>query len=193
MGDRKTTSMTARYATLVVAVVVVGLAGFLGYAFYPRFELPAIEGAGLLALAAVAGIASFFSPCSFPLLVTLLGRQTAADAETERSPRPTQFGAALGAGAAVFMLGAGAVIAFGGEALFAGLTFTSSAGVTIRAVAGLVLIVLGLTQAGILHLSMHALGGAAQPLLKRQARLPREHPLSGLALFGFAYVLAGFG
>ena len=37
-------------------------------------DLPAGEGAGLAVLAAGAGVAAFFSPCSFPLLVTALAR-----------------------------------------------------------------------------------------------------------------------
>ncbi len=64
----------SRYALLVVGVAVLAIAGYTGYELYPRFDLPAAEGAGLLVLATGAGIASFFAPCSFPLLVTLLSR-----------------------------------------------------------------------------------------------------------------------
>ncbi|MDT8305317.1 MAG: hypothetical protein RRC07_05225, partial [Anaerolineae bacterium] len=59
---------------LVIAVLLLALAGYAGYVLYPRFALPAASGAGLLLLAAAAGLASFFSPCSFPLLATLLAR-----------------------------------------------------------------------------------------------------------------------
>jgi hypothetical protein len=70
-------SAGVRYGLLAVAVVVVGLAGYLGYVVYPRFDLPAVEGAALLGLAAAAGIASFFSPCSFVI------RPGAGDVEVE--------------------------------------------------------------------------------------------------------------
>lgn len=182
-----------RYLALVAVVVVVAMAGFVGYVVYPRFELPAVEGAGLLGLAAAAGVASFFSPCSFPLLVTLLARRAVADSDSGRPARPAVFGGSLALGAAAFMLLAGAVIALGGEALFAGMTFTSTAGITIRVVVGLLLIFLGLMQVGVLPLSMHAVSGLAQPLLKRQARLRQDRPVAGFAVFGFGYVLAGFG
>lgn len=182
-----------RYLVLVVVVVLVAVAGFVGYVLYPRFDLPAAEGAGLLGLAAAAGVASFFSPCSFPLLVTLLGRQAVADSGSGRSPRPAMFGASLALGAGLFMVLAGVVVALGGEALFAGVTFTSTAGITIRVVVGLLLIFLGLIQVEVLPLSMEGVSRAAQPLLRRQARLRRQRPMLGFAVFGFGYVLAGFG
>jgi len=122
----------SRYLALVAVVVVVAAAGFVGYVLYPRFDLPGVEGVGLLGLAAAAGVASFFSPCSFPLLVTLLARQAVADSEAGAPARPAIFGASLALGAAVFMLMAGLVIALGGEALFAGVTFASTTGIFIR-------------------------------------------------------------
>lgn len=182
-----------RYLILVVAVVVVAVAGYVGYFVYPRFDLPAADGLGLLGLAAAAGVASFFSPCSFPLLVTLLARQAVDDAEHGRSARPAVFGSSLALGAALFMLLAGLVIAFGGEALFAGVTFTSTAGITIRVVVGVLLVSLGLIQLGVIPVSMHAVSRVAQPLLRSQARMRRKRPVAGFAVFGFGYVLAGFG
>ena len=68
-----------RYALLVLAVAALASLAYAGYVLYPRFDLPPLQGAGLLLLAAGAGVASFFSPCAFPLLVTLLARETGAD------------------------------------------------------------------------------------------------------------------
>lgn len=73
-----------RYAVLVLTIALLALAGYIGYILYPRFDLPGVSGAGLLVLAAAAGLGSFFSPCSFPLLVTLLSREVQPDA---RGPR----------------------------------------------------------------------------------------------------------
>lgn len=186
-GDRN------RYLILVAGVVLVAVAGFAGYLLYPRFDLPAVEGAALLGLAAAAGVAALFSPCSFPLLVTLLARQAVTDSGPGSSPRPAVFGGSLALGAALFMLLAGAVVALGGEALFAGVTFTSTAGITIRVVVGLLLIFLGLIQIGVVPLSMHTVSRAAHPLMRGQARLRRDRPVAAFAMFGFGYVLAGFG
>ena len=182
-----------RYALLVVAVLAVALAGYVGYVLYPRFDLPRVEGVGVLGLAAAAGIASFFSPCSFPLLLGLLGRQAAGGAHADERARPAVFGGALAIGAGSFLLLLGAVIAIGGTAMFAGVVFDSPAGIALRSVVGVLLILLGLVQTGLLPISMHAVTKAARPITRRQARLRRDRPVAGFALFGFGYVLAGFG
>lgn len=191
-GDTGGERTWIRYAVLVVLTAVVAVAGYAGYVLYPRFDLPAAQSAGLLGLAAAAGVASFFSPCSFPLLVALLGRQATSVSKTA-PPRPILFGTALSLGAAGFLVLFGAVIAFGGQALFADVTFTSPAGIAIRIVVGVLLIFLGLIQTGVLALSMHRVSRLAQPMLRTQARLRRQRPVAGFALFGFGYVLAGFG
>ncbi|MBI2843909.1 MAG: hypothetical protein HYX78_10960 [Armatimonadetes bacterium] len=184
------------YWLLAFGVVILALVGYIGYELYPRFKLPAVQGAALLLLAGGAGVASFFSPCAFPLLVTLLARETGI----ERGAEPRQavrrglvFAAALSAGAAVFLLLAGVVIAFGGGPIFAGVTFTSAAGITIRAVVGVLLILLGLIQIGVLKVPLHAAERLAKWLLRVQARRRRERPLLAFGIFGFAYLIAGFG
>lgn len=185
------------YWLLGLGVLILALAGYVGYVLYPRFGLPAVEGASLLLLATGAGIASFFSPCSFPLLLTLLARETGAQGRTLPARRPVRsafrFASALSIGAAVFLLLSGLVIALGGEALFAGVTFTSAAGRVIRTLVGILLILLGLMQAGVLPFSLHAVEHISRPLMRSQARLRRSRPLLGFVLFGFGYLLAGFG
>ena len=123
-----------RYSLLVLAIVAVGLAGFVGYVAYPRFDLPRGTGIGLVGLAAAAGVASFFSPCSFPLLATLLIRESRPD-----DPGPVRVRRALSraiwiaAGAATFVIMLGLVIAAGGAGLASSVTFDSVAGRTLRA------------------------------------------------------------
>lgn len=184
----------ARYLLLVTAVAATAIAGYTGYLLYPRLDLPAVEGAAVLGLAAAAGVASFFSPCSFPLLLGILGRDATARARGEPSTsRPVVFGGALALGAGGFLLLTGLAIAAGGGVLFEQVTFESTAGITIRGIIGGLLILLGLVQVGVLASPFHAVEHAAQPMLRRQARLRREHPVAGHGLFGFGYVLAGFG
>lgn len=179
-----------RYALLVLGILITALGGYAGYMLYPRFGLPATEGAGLVALAAAAGTASFFSPCSFPLLLALLGREAVDD---DRAPTPWRFAASLAVGAAMFMIVFGTLIGLGGEALFAQVTFDSGPGVAIRLVVGTLLVGLGLMQLEILPGSMHPVSRRIKPLLRKQAQLRRERPIAGHAVFGFGYVLAGFG
>ncbi len=183
------------YVLLVLGVAGVAVAGYAGYVLYPRFDLPAIEGAAVLGLAATAGVAAFFSPCSFPLLLGILSGHAAARARRDHgaAERPVAFGGALAAGAGVFLLLAGLAVAAGGGALFEQVTFTSTVGIAIRSVVGVALIILGLIQIGVIPSPFHAVEGLSRPLLRRQARLRRHHPAAGYALFGFGYVLAGFG
>jgi copper chaperone CopZ len=186
-----------RYGVLTVAVVLVALAGYVGYELYPRFDLPAAEGVGLLALAAGAGIASFFAPCSFPLLVTLLSRQVGPSGRGSRrggGRGPLVFALALSGGAVAFLVLMGLLIGFGGSAFAASVTFTSTVGITLRIVVGSLLILLGLIQLGVFAASsFHAVERVTKRFNRSQAQLRREHPVKGFAAFGFFYLLAGFG
>lgn len=177
-----------KYLILLIGVLVTAISGYAGYAAYPRFNLPPVLGAGLLVLAASAGIASFFSPCSFPLLLTVLAR-----VEGEEKAHPFERAAALSMGATLFLLLTGGIIAVGGAALLEGVVFTSTAGRVIRISAGILLIFLGLSQAGYLKLPFHRVEGIARRLMKREARLRRSSPFIGFFLFGFFYLVAGFG
>jgi copper chaperone CopZ/cytochrome c biogenesis protein CcdA len=182
------------YALLALGIAALAVAGYTGYQLYPRFGLPAVDGAGLFLLAAAAGIASFFSPCAFPLLVTLLAREAGATSTPRRGlGRAVAFAAALSGGAAAFLLLAGLVVAAGGHALFAGFVFGSPQALILRAVVGALLILLGLVQLGVLPNPLHAVEALAKPLLRAQARERRRRATLGFGLFGFGYLLAGFG
>lgn len=181
----------SRFAVLAVAVAFAAFAGYLGYVAYPRFELPSTAGAGLLVLAAAAGIASFFSPCSFPLLLTLLVRRV--QVRPGRVAAALSFAAPFSLGSTVFLLLVGAFLALGGGPIAASVTFTSPAGITIRIVVGVLLVTLGLVQAEVIPISFHAVDRLTRPLSEAQARLRRDRPVVGALVFGFGYVLIGFG
>jgi len=183
------------YVVLALSAVALGLAGYLGYVLYPRFHLPAGTGAGLLVLAAAAGVASFFSPCSFPLLVSMLARPLVSeDATAGRSlRRAAGFAAALSIGASAFLLLVGLAIALGAGAAVEQVTFTSTAGRAIRGTVGVLLVVLGLVQLERLHVNLRQLEPITHRFLRRQAVLRRRHPMLGFVVFGFGYLLAGFG
>jgi cytochrome c biogenesis protein CcdA len=173
--------------------VLAGLAGYVGYVVYPRFHLPSVTGAGLLLLAAGAGVAAFFSPCSFPLLLTLLARQVRGGRPQNRLRSVLIFAAAFSAGAVAFVLSLGVLIGLGGRGIASSVTFMSPTGIAIRITVGLLLVVLGLIQAEVLPVSFHAVEALARPIPQRQASFRREHPVAGFAAFGFAYLIIGFG
>lgn len=188
---------TRRYFFLALSVLALALLGYLGYVVYPRFDLPMVEGVPLLALALGAGVASFFSPCAFPLLLTLLGRESrgsrGGDEDEPARGRPLRFAAAMSLGAAAFVLVVGGVMVLGGRALVGGVVFTSSAGRVLRGVVGVFLLAMGLVQLGVLPSPLQTVEGAVRPLLRRQAETRRKAPLLGQVTFGFGYLLGGFG
>jgi cytochrome c biogenesis protein CcdA len=200
-------SQVYRYFLLAAGVVILALAGYSGYVLYPRFDLPAVTGVSLLLLAAAAGLAAFFSPCSFPLLVTLLARQTGGQRQREEGRREKEegigqpaawpvalrFALAFSLGVTLFLILAGGVIALGGGRLFAEVTFTSAAGRIIRAVVGAGLFVLGLAQVGVIRLPFDRIAVAASPLWPRRSQLQQRPSLWSYTLYGFGYLLAGFG
>lgn len=180
---------------LVVGVSLLAVAGYTGYLIYPRFDLPAGSGAVLLALAAMAGIASFFSPCSFPLLLTLLTRTTHVEtaAGEGRIQRALRFAAALSLGASLFLLLAGGLLSLGAGTFFQDVTFTSPAGRAIRSVVGGLLILFGLIQMGKLPNVFDQAWRIVEPLMRTQAKMRRRRPALAFGLYGFGYILAGFG
>jgi cytochrome c biogenesis protein CcdA len=178
------------YWVLPFTLLAVAIAGYGGYVLYPRFDLSAAQGIGLLALAAAAGIASFFSPCSFPLLVTLL-TASARTQNVKSSPREAwRFALGMALGAGLFLLLMGTVIAAGSDALFSGITFTSTAGRVVRLAAGGALVTMGLLQLNLIpgpdfHRLESLTGGVSEgPIIGSTGRS---------AAYGFGYVLTGVG
>lgn len=65
-----------RFAATALGVLVVGGAGYVGFVAFVESDREV--GAGVMILAAATGFAAFFSPCSFPLLLTFLARRSDA-------------------------------------------------------------------------------------------------------------------
>lgn len=182
-----------RYSLFALGLLAVGLAGFAGFLAYRGLDLEAGIGAGLFVIAAAAGVAAFFSPCSFPLLLTLLARGARGASTGSRTRGALAFAVAFSVGAVAFLALLGALVGLGGRGLAASVTFTSVPGIGLRLVVGLGLIVLGLMQAEVIPGSFHGVARLLRPLSEAQARVRRRRPQAGAALFGFAYVLIGFG
>lgn len=184
-----------KYLNLVLLVFIVSLVGYGTYALYPRFALDQ-QDLSLPLLAVVAGLASFFSPCSFSLLTTLLARESGIKefgTSVSTMRRAGLFAVALALGASVFFVLAGFVLLFGGSSLFASVTFTSGAGRIIRLITGILLIILGLMQLERLPNVLTIISTAVTPLVRFQARHRRQFPKLSFFVLGFAYPTAGFG
>lgn len=200
MNDRTPAPSFLRYAALGLAVLVVGLVGYLGFVVYPKLDLSAGVGIGLIVLAAAAGVASFFSPCSFPLLVGMLGRPVAERTQTGDLRQPTRnslaFATALSLGVVAFLALLGTAIALGGDAIIKDVTFTSTTGRILRITVGTFMILVALIQLGRLNVPLRRFEPALKGFLRRQrqhGRAEGQPQLLRFGLFGFAYLAAGFG
>lgn len=198
-SSKATNASPVRYVLLAAVVAGFALVGYVGFVVYPRLELSGGVGAGLLVLAAAAGVASFFSPCSFALLVGMLARPVGdrTDASGRRQPARDSltFATALSLGVVAFFAILGTAFAFGGDAVAADVTFTSTTGRVLRIGVGSFLIIVGLIQLGRLRISLRRFEPAMKRFLRRQrhGRARGQHPFLRFTLFGFGYLAAGFG
>lgn len=181
------------YLLLSISVLLVALTGYRIFIAYSQAPLPAAIGLGLLALAAMAGLGSLFSPCSFPLLMTLLAREAVdPTGESLSRRRLIRFTLVFSAGAATFLLLTGAAMAIGAAPIMARITFTSPAGRLLRLFTGLVLIGFGWWQFQGRSLNAGWLNVLLQPLWQAEARMRHQQSPLRIGLYGFGYILAGF-
>lgn len=78
------------------------------------------------------------------------------------------------------------LIAVGGRGLASSVTFTSTTGITIRIVVGVLLVTLGLIQAEVLPFRSTPLRGSSGLVTQALARCRHQHPVAGFAALGFS-------
>jgi len=183
--------LRARLALLVVVTLVVGFAGYVGFRVFRSFDVGGATGVGLVVVAATVGIAAFFSPCSFPLLLTTLTRR--ATTSPEHRVRDTlRFATGASVGAVAFIVGFGLLLSLGGGAIARLFSLDSAQGRILRVVVGVVLIVMGLVQLGAINLRFSGMTKLAEPIDRRRAAIGDETRFSSHVLYGFGYLAAGF-
>ncbi|MEA2002669.1 MAG: hypothetical protein U9N84_12415 [Actinomycetota bacterium] len=176
----------ARFGTVAVGLLVIGGAGYIGFVAFERSN--GASGSALLLLAAATGFAALFSPCSFPLLLTFLTRRA------DESGRTAAVSALrVGAGAASLLLALAVIIAATGDALATVVAFDQPAGRVLRLVIGLVLVVFGLRQGRLLGVRMRWLDQVAGRAASTFDPSRRSSRASADFVYGFGYLLAGFG
>lgn len=188
MGVRSRNQLIYRYLMLIGVVLLLAFTGYMAYVQYPRFALPTSTGGGLLLLAIIAGLASLFSPCSFPLLITLLARE----ASTQSRRSLFRIALAFTLGIMLFLIMIGITLTLGAGQFISRFTFASTAGRFLRLVVGLILIGFGLWQIRGRSLNFVWLTRLLQPLWHTQSRLQRQKTTWSYGLYGFGYILAGF-
>ena len=177
----------------VTSVMVVALAGYGGFRLAARLDLGAGAGAGVVALAVITGFAVFFSPCSFPLLVAMLAGPDRSAQASERRRDGLTAALAMGAGAAMFLLAVGVVVGLAGEAVVQSVSFSTTPGRILRSAVAAVVIVAGLTQLGLVQLPFWRVTRFAQPIEQRRVNIASRHQHAAQVLYGFGFVVAGFG
>jgi cytochrome c biogenesis protein CcdA len=175
-----------RFGATVVGMLVVGVAGYIGFVAFVGSG-PEIS-AGVMVLAAATGFAAFFSPCSFPLLLTFLARKS-----TETRGAAILSAVRIGAGAVAFFGLMAVVMVLAGTAFGSVIGFDTTAGRIFRLMVGVLLIGFGLRQARLLRIEMRWLDRVAGTA--GQAFDPSVHSSQARSdiVYGFGYLLAGFG
>ena len=165
---------------------MVGLAGYAGFVAFTRTDRAA--GVGMLALAAATGFAAFFSPCSFPLMLTFLTRQAT-------SSRVTAVASALfvAVGAASLLALVAAVLAAGGQAIAGMVALGTISGRVFRLGIGALLIAFGLRQTQLIRVRMRWLDLVGATASRRLDPVRVSSRFGRDFAYGFGYLLAGFG
>jgi len=175
-----------RFTVTAVGLLVAGIAGYVGFVAFVESDRSA--GSAVLVLAAATGFAAFFSPCSFPLLLTFLARR--AD-ESTRLALASALRVGLGA---VLLLSILAIpIVVFGDVMATFVAFDRPAGRVFRAVIGMTLILFGLRQARLLRIRIRGFDWVATRAASTFDPSQVSTPARRDFLYGFGYLLAGFG
>lgn len=187
----------ALYLGLVLLVLAMIGLGYLGFRHFATTVMPQMGAFNLLALAVIAGVASFFSPCAFPLLPSYLSFYVTARGDSAQSA-PTAhawvLGLAAAAGVITFTLVLGAVIgllgAGAGKALSISGPEPSLFVRWFRGGVGVILIALGVAQ----WLNLNLKPGLADALAWRtRPQRETQRPATTLFFYGLGYNAAGMG
>ncbi len=178
-----------RWVVVSVGLVLVGIGGYFGFVAFVESGSMGGLGAGVVGLAVATGFAAFFSPCSFPLLLTFLARQY------ETGSRRAVLIASLrvGLGAVMFFALLGLVLALAGEGLAGLIGFDTLTGRIFRATLGLFLLVLGLRQANLIKARFGVFDSIAGRAIRTFDTSNLENQAQRDFVYGFGYLLAGFG
>ncbi|VAW39895.1 hypothetical protein MNBD_CHLOROFLEXI01-136 [hydrothermal vent metagenome] len=186
----------------VVTLLVLGGIILIGYSGFRAFASGAVGTTNLYLLAIIAGVASFFSPCAFPLLPSYLSFYYTAGAEEVAQSEKTldigrglKLGLASALGVMSFALVLGVIIALLGAGAGKSLSISGAEPNqfvrTFRGVVGVALLGLGIFQ-----LTGRTLKPKFADTFAYQTR-PQQNGRRGAAttlyLYGLGYNAAGMG
>ncbi len=177
------------------AISLIILLGYLTFVFFVVSFVPDTGTLSLMTFAVVAGVATFFNPCAFPLLPGYLAHQVKVTPKEERGA----FGALLyggsvaALGVTTFNLILGGILAVLGVAFLGSLALASAepnlSVRVFRGVVGILLIALGLSHVTGRGLSFGFLERLGHPFRSIQSASPTRQ----LFAYGFGYNALGIG
>ncbi len=178
------------FIVVALLVTLIIVTGYIIFRYFITSVAGTPEAYSLLFLAVVAGVATFFSPCSFPLIPAYLS--VFATAENVRR-KVLYYGMVGAAGIFLFNILLGAVIGLVGAGFAKSLAITSGVPspitLVLRTVIGIVLILLGIIQLANLAFFttfFHKIGHLISPKQK-------EKSAKSIFVYGFGYTAAGLG
>ena len=187
----------AIFGALLTLFTIIVVVGYLGFRQFATTVMPQMETFNLLMLPVIAGVASFFSPCAFPLLPSYLSFYATTRGEGDESSPSAHalgLGVAAATGVITFTLILGAVIGLLGAS--AGQTLSVSGPepsrfvLWFRGLVGVSLVALGLTQWFNVNLKPKIVDKLAWHTRPNRERVGG---ISTLYLYGLGYTAAGMG
>jgi cytochrome c-type biogenesis protein len=193
MSRVKRSGSWAVLPTLVAVLVAIGYAIFV---FYVKGFSPTTGTLSLFAFAVVAGIATFFSPCSFPLMPGYLTRDLQVMDKDPKKVRTSVVSNGLAAAAGVFLF----AVILGLVTVLIGSSFVGSLGISgpspnlyvriLRGTVGVFLVLLGiLNLRGTRIFHNDSLTSIGKRLMKNGELKPSREMFA----YGFGYVSVGIG
>jgi cytochrome c-type biogenesis protein len=195
LGEAMPLKGSGRLVFLFVIILAL-VAG--GYALFIWFIINVMQGGapfGLLFVALVAGVASFFNPCSFPVLPAYLAQYytTEEPGGNESKKRLLLSGVVAALGVTTFNILLGSLIGI------LGIAFGQSLGLVgeepsspvrwLRGIVGGLLLILGFSHATGRGIDLHSLEHFFQRI-----RLDKiQNPFARIFSYGFGYTLLGIG
>lgn len=180
-----------RYGLVILSIGIVTFFGYVGFVAFLKDFMPAFTLYSLYLIAIVAGVATFFSPCSFPLLPGYLSFYYRSE-QGERGNTAFSRGVLAALGVVSFNIVLGVVIAMLGQGVATTLSISSSNPSLLtrlfRLGIGTILIALGALQLS--NVTFH--NRTIDTVAKRFSSVAKSGE-RGLYLYGFGYNLAGIG
>lgn len=185
--------MNSKIVLIIYFLLILALIGG-GYSLFLWFIINVMQGGaafGLLFVAVVAGVASFFNPCSFPLVPAFFANSFSEDKKDRANALTAGFTAALGV--TTFNILFGVLLGLAGVAV--GKTFglagaePSSAVLWLRGIAGVFILLLGVNHFTGRGLDFHKVQGKISEIFAGSVGQSK----SGLFTYGFGYTLLGIG